>query len=188
MRIDGSLRAALAAGALGLCLATAAATARAGDAFEETLRAKADLLLNAVRQQVADCEGRPRVLASAGADSGVLATDRPALRWNSQLGEAATRHGDAMARTRVFDHVGTDGSTVRERVDETGYSWQVIGENLAAGHPQLEDAVVGWLRSSTHCSALLDPRFTEFGLSRTDSASPNDAYGTYWTLVLGRPR
>jgi uncharacterized protein YkwD len=66
--------------------------------------------------------------------------------------------------------------------------WQVIGENLAAGHPRLEDAVAGWLHSRTHCTALLDPRFTEFGLSRTDSSSPNDAFGTYWTLVLGRPR
>jgi hypothetical protein len=188
MRLDGTLRAALKAGALGLSLATAAAAAHAGDASEEALRAKADLLLNGVRQQVADCEGRPRVLASAGTDSGALATQRPPLRWNPQLGEAATRHGDAMARTRVFDHVGTDGSTVRERVDATGYRWQVIGENLAAGHPRLEDAVAGWLRSSSHCAALIDPRFTEFGLSRTDSTSPNDAFGTYWTLVLGRPR
>jgi len=188
MRIDGSLRAALTAGALGLGLATAAATARADDASGEALRTKADLLLNEVRQQVADCEGRPRILASSSAAPGALATDRPPLRWNPQLGEAAARHGDAMARTRVFDHVGTDGSTVRERVDATGYRWKVIGENLAAGHPRLEDAVVGWLRSQTHCVALLDPRFTEFGLSRTDSASPNDVFGTYWTLVLGGPR
>jgi hypothetical protein len=26
-----------------------------------------------------------------------------------------------MARTRLFDHVGTDGTTVRERVTATGY-------------------------------------------------------------------
>jgi hypothetical protein len=188
MRVDGSLHAALTAGALALALATAAATARASDETGEALRARADLLLNGAREQVADCEGRPRMLASIGADAGALSMGRPPLRWNAQLGDAAVRHGDAMARTRVFDHVGTDGSTVRERVDATGYRWQVIGENLAAGHPRLEDAVVGWLRSRTHCAALLDPRFTEFGLSRTDSASPNDAYGTYWTLVLGRPR
>jgi len=188
MRVDGSLRAALTAGAMGLALATAAATARADDEPGEALRTSADLLLNEVRAQVADCEGRLRVLASVGADSGALSTGRPPLRWNAQLGDAAARHGDAMALTRVFDHVGTDGSTVRERVDATGYRWQVIGENLAAGHPRLEDAVAGWLHSRTHCTALLDPRFTEFGLSRTDSSSPNDAYGTYWTLVLGRPR
>jgi len=182
------MRALCAAGALGVALATAAVPVRADDAPDETLRALADLVLNGVREQIADCEGRPRVLALAGPGTAALANPRPPLRWNPQLGEAAARHGDAMARTRLFDHVGADGSTVRERVDATGYRWQVIGENLAAGHPRLEEAVVGWLRSRSHCAALLDPRFTEFGLARTESTSPNDAYGTYWTLVLGRPR
>lgn len=176
------------AGALGIALTSGAAPARADIEADEALPTLADLVLNAVREQVADCEGRPRVLASSTVGIGALATGRPPLRWNPLLGEAATRHGVAMARTRLFDHVGTDGSTVRERVDAAGYRWQVIGENLAAGHPSLEDAVVGWLRSRTHCAALLDPRFTEFGLARTETASPSDAYGTYWTLVLGQPR
>jgi hypothetical protein len=188
MRLDGSLRALCVAGALGIALAGAPDPARAADPSDESLRTLADLVLNGVREQIADCEGRPRVLASASPGTGTLATGRPPLRWNAQLGEAASRHGEQMARTRLFDHVGTDGTTVRERVDATGYRWQVIGENLAAGHSRLEEAVVGWLRSRSHCAALLDPRFTEFGLARTDSTSPNDAYGTYWTLVLGKPR
>jgi uncharacterized protein YkwD len=64
----------------------------------------------------------------------------------------------------------------------------VIGENLAAGHENIEDAVVDWLKSRTHCTALLDARYTEFGLARIDSNHPDDAYGTYWVLILGRPR
>lgn len=147
------------------------------------------MLLNAVRARVADCGDGPRVVASAsGAPGEPMAPSRPALRWSPQLAQAAARHAGAMARTRLFDHVGADGSTVRERVAATGYRWQLVGENLAAGHPELDEAVADWLASRSHCAALLDARYTEFGLARTESDSPNDTYGVYWTLVLGRPR
>jgi hypothetical protein len=187
------LRATGAAAMLGLACSTGQAAADGEDAG---LRQHADTLLNAVRSRVADCAQTPRpvALAAAGGAPGTRsdtppeALVRPALSWNPRLAAAAGRHAGAMARTRVFDHVGTDGTTVRERVTATGYRWQAIGENLAAGHPALEDAVAGWLASRSHCEALLDARFTEFGLARAVSNSPSDAYGTYWTLVLGRPR
>ncbi|MFM1991722.1 MAG: hypothetical protein RJA99_4679 [Pseudomonadota bacterium] len=152
------------------------------------LQALADALLNGVRNRIADCAGSLAQVASAAAGAGLLGVERPRLNWNPRLADAALRHADAMARTRLFDHVGADGSTVRERVDATGYRWQLVGENLAAGQLRLEEAVVDWLNSPSHCAALLDARYTEFGLARIDSDSPTDAYGTYWTLVLGRPR
>lgn len=177
-------------------LGLACASGQAADDGERGLREQADALINAIRERVADCGGPSRMLAmavpaGAGAtmsDASPAAVERATLRWNPQLAAAASRHAGAMARTRLFDHTGIDGTTVRERVTATGYRWQSIGENLAAGHPTLEDALVGWLESRAHCEALIDPRFTEFGLARTVSSSPSDAYGTYWTLVLGRPR
>jgi hypothetical protein len=187
------LRSAGAAALLGMACCTGAAAA---DASGPGLREQADAMLNAIRVRVADCAGPARVAALGSVPGGAAtmsdaspdAFERPALRWSPQLAAAASRHADAMARTRVFDHRGTDGTTVRERVTATGYRWKMVGENLAAGHPALEDAFAGWLESRAHCEALLDPRFTEFGLARTESDSPSDAYGTYWTLVLGRPR
>jgi uncharacterized protein YkwD len=179
-------RAAAAAAAL---LAVAAGPGRASD---DALGARADAVLNAARARVADCDARPTTVATvatvATTAPGAPTVERPRLRWNPLLAQAAARHAGAMARTRLFDHVGPDGSTVRERVSATGYRWQLVGENLAAGHARLEDAVNGWLESRSHCAALLDPRFTEFGLARIESDSPGDAYGVYWTLVLGRPR
>lgn len=175
----------------GMTTAVAASPAWPADVPAATLvglTALADALLNAVRARIADCEGSPVRIASIAAGTGLLTVERPRLSWNPRLADAALRHADAMARTRLFDHVGADGSTVRERVDATGYRWQLVGENLAAGHTRLEEAVVDWLNSPSHCAALLDARYTEFGLARIDSDSPSDAYGTYWTLVLGRPR
>lgn len=169
-------------------LGTAAAAAADADdaASPQALALEADTLLNSIRARIADCGDGPRLLAGAAPIEAV--PERPPLRWNPRLADAAARHAGAMARTRLFDHVGADGTTVRERVNATGYRWQLIGENLAAGHVRLDEAVSGWLASRTHCAALLDARYTEFGLARTESASASDAYGTYWTLVLGRPR
>jgi uncharacterized protein YkwD len=93
-----------------------------------------------------------------------------------------------MARTAWFDHVGVDGSTVRERASQAGYAWRRIGENIAAGHDSLAQALQGWLGSPSHCEAMLDPRFSEFGLAQGFSDDPSAPYRTYWTLVLGAPR
>lgn len=192
MDIDGSRRPRAGPGSARRRLAAAAALwlalapARVG-AVDESLGAKADAVLNAVRGRIADCGGGPVSLATTDA-SAVASAQRPRLRWNPLLAQAAARHAGSMARTRLFDHVGPDGTTVRERVNATGYRWQLIGENLAAGHAAIEDAVEDWLQSRSHCAALLDARYTEFGLARIESDSPNDPYGVYWTLVLGRPR
>jgi hypothetical protein len=194
MDIEGSRPAPLATGTAARRFATAAGvglllvlSASGARASEDALGAKADGVLNAVRARVADCSGGAMTVAS-GAPGAGAAPERPPLRWNPLLAQAAARHAGAMARTRLFDHVGPDGTTVRERVSATGYRWQLIGENLAAGHVDLDEAVAGWMSSHSHCAALLDPRYTEFGLARIESDSPNDAYGVYWTLVLGRPR
>jgi hypothetical protein len=168
---------------LGLLVALAPAPALADEVLGEQARAA----LDAVRARTAGCDGSPVSLASAGPSAGVL-TQRAPLRWNARLAQAAARHAGAMARTRQFDHVGTDGTTVRDRVDATGYRWRLIAENLAAGPARIDGAIAGWLASAEHCAALLDGRFTDFGIARIESDGANDPYGVYWTLVLGRPR
>jgi hypothetical protein len=179
---------------LAVAVGTAAVPAWASeDPDVVVLRRQADQLLNAVRQRVADCAAGPRLVAvlegtGTGPTDASTGTERPPLRWNDRLAEAAARHAGAMARSRIFAHVGSDGTTVRERVDAAGYRWQSVAENLAAGQSELHEAVADWLASVSHCAALTDGRFTEFGLARTVAEHPHDAYGTYWALVLGRPR
>ena len=156
-------------------------------AVDEALGEQARTALDAARAGTAQCGDGPVSVAGAGG-SDRMPGERPALRWNPRLAQAAARHAGAMARTRSFDHVGADGTTVRDRVDATGYRWRLLAENLAAGQAGLDGALAGWLTSLAHCTALLDGRFTEFGIARIESDSPNDPHGVYWTLVLGRPR
>jgi Cysteine-rich secretory protein family len=113
---------------------------------------------------------------------------RPALVFNPRLADAALKHSRAMAELGFFDHTDPAGKTVGGRSKESGYRYRVVGENIAAGHDSVEDAVRGWLLSSSHCENMIDPRFVEFGIAKVTSTNPSDPYGSYWTLVLGQPR
>jgi hypothetical protein len=176
-------------------LAAGGGSVRAADPPDAAIGPQAEKVLNAARSQVAGCGAAPSGPLPVGAPAGkaeAAAADgktvRPQLSWHPLLAQAAARHAGAMARSRVLDHVGPDGSTVRERASVAGYRWAALGENLAAGHPTLDAAVAAWLASASHCAALLDPRFVHFGVARSESTTPGDAYRTYWALVLGRPR
>ena len=93
-----------------------------------------------------------------------------------------------MAEQNFFDHTDPTGRTVGNRATESGYRWRVVGENLAAGQGSLGEAMRGWLLSTGHCANLIDERFTEFGIARVNTTNPADVYGTYWVLVMGRPK
>lgn len=148
---------------------------------------EAEQLINEFRQRVAGCGQMLRTSAALADAGSPAAPARPMLSWNPQLAAAAGQHARAMAELAFFDHVGRDGTRVAQRADAAGYRWRSIGENLAAGHRTLEDALRGWIRSEGHCRNLLDERFSDFGLARVVSQRPDDRYRVYWALVLGRP-
>jgi len=114
------------------------------------------------------------------------ATNHPAvppLTWNTQLQSIALAHSDDMARHNFFSHTGSDGSDVAMRADTINYSWQAIGENIAAGQNTADDAVSGWLESPGHCQNIMSEHFTEMAISCVQN--DNTDYGEYWTQVLG---
>jgi uncharacterized protein YkwD len=113
---------------------------------------------------------------------------RPILVFNPRLADAALKHSRSMAELGFFDHTDPSGKTVGGRSKESGYRYRVVGENIAAGHDSVEDAVRGWLLSVSHCENMIDPRFVEFGIAKVTNTNPSDPYGSYWTLVLGQPR
>lgn len=154
---------------------------------EERLPETTADLINTIRRRLDRCD-----------DEGMLGTlqpvalapipSRPDLTWNPRLATIAERHAQAMATQRFFDHVDPQGRSVGQRATAGGYRFRVVGENLAAGHTSVADAMRGWLLSLSHCTNLIDARFTEFGIARVPSADPDDPYAVYWALVLGRPK
>jgi len=101
---------------------------------------------------------------------------------NSLLLQAAQGHADDMFAQNYFSHTSKDGRELRDRVNETGYRWQRIGENIGRGQQTEEEILLGWVNSSGHQRNNVDPRFEEFGLAKAGSGGQK-----YWVLVLADP-
>ncbi len=108
------------------------------------------------------------------------------LTYNCPIEGAATSHSQDMATNNFFSHMGSDGLRVGARVTATEYEWSVVGENIAAGYDEVETVMDAWLESPGHCRNIMDPRFTEFAVTRVDAS--NMDYENYWTQVFATPR
>ena len=106
------------------------------------------------------------------------------LAWDDALGAAALAHSRDMAARRRFAHQGSDGSEVAARVTRAGYSWKLVGENIAAGQTSAQEAVAGWIESPGHCANLMNPAFTEMGAGYDISRARMPGF-VYWTQVFG---
>ena len=138
---------------------------------------------------VASTLARVNQLRAAGATCGTLGSFAPAgpLTWSTLLTQAATAHSQDMVTNNFFSHTGSSGSTESTRVDATGYAWNALGENIAAGYGTVNTVMDGWMASDGHCANIMNPNFTQIGMACIQGTSAN-TYPTYWTLDLARPR
>lgn len=105
------------------------------------------------------------------------------LRLNDKLATAAQRHAEDMAATRNLSHQGSDGSTMRSRIDATGYGWMAIGENVAMGQTSPEAVMRSWMNSAGHRRNILNPNFQELGVGYAEGGGR-----PYWVQVFAKPR
>lgn len=107
----------------------------------------------------------------------------PPLVLNEQLNNAAQGHAQDMARSRRMSHTGSDGSTMRSRIEATQYNWSTIGENVAMGQPTAAAVMAAWMNSPGHRQNILNPAFNELGIGYATAAGQ-----PYWAQVFARPR
>lgn len=110
----------------------------------------------------------------------------PPLKLSAQLNQAALIHSQDMLRNNLFQHAGSDGSKVADRVTRVGYPWRTVGENVATGAETPEAVVQGWLNSPGHCANMMSLGFTEMGVAF--AVDPKTEAGIYWTQVFATPR
>ncbi|HZF25638.1 MAG TPA: CAP domain-containing protein [Steroidobacteraceae bacterium] len=108
------------------------------------------------------------------------------LTLDSVLNTAALNHSTDMAARGHMAHQGSDGSNVAQRVARVGYAWRRVGENVAAGAPDIDEVVRGWIGSPAHCVNLMNPDFTAMGIAYAVNPATED--GIYWTQVFATPR
>ena len=99
----------------------------------------------------------------------------PPLALNAQLIIAARRHTQDMFDNSFQGHTGTDGTSPGQRVTQSGYAWQTVGENVYSsaksvfhGHAGFE---VDWgfgpggmQTPPGHRNSIHDARFREIGV------------------------
>jgi uncharacterized protein YkwD len=104
------------------------------------------------------------------------------LRPNARLAAAADAHARDLAEHGIRGHRGSDGSLPAQRATRAGYSWTLIGENVAGGYSSPASVVGGWMASPPHRENLLQGDFREAGIAWADSGTRT---GFVWVLVLG---
>lgn len=112
-----------------------------------------------------------------------------ALNPQSQLRAAARVQATDMACNHFTGHTGSDGSSVRDRVEAQGYSWSWIGENFYVTHDTVngpQTAFNWWMNSTPHRNNILGASYTEFGVGYV--YGPDSDFGGYFVVVFARPR
>lgn len=116
------------------------------------------------------------------------------LAADPRLTAAAQGHSEDMAANDFFDHRGSAGTTVSDRVTAAGYTWRRVGENIAAGYQGAAAVVAGWMESPDHRANILNCAYAHTGVGYV--YDPGDGtlddgdgpYFRYWTQVFAAPR
>lgn len=107
------------------------------------------------------------------------------VTWNCKLEAAGLTHSTDMGDNNFFSHTGSNGLRVGNRATQAGYSWNMVGENIAAGFYTVDSVMQGWLDSPSHCSAIMNGYYEEGAVAVY--IADNADYEVYWTMVLGHP-
>jgi uncharacterized protein YkwD len=118
------------------------------------------------------------------------------LRHSRALRRSAKAHGLDMVRRAYFSHSSPDRSSLTTRIARSGYlssarGW-AVGENLGcvpeAGRPGLS-VFRAWMRSPAHRRLILNPVYSEVGLSIVRGApAPYRGRALTFVLHVGRRR
>ncbi len=91
--------------------------------------------------------------------------------FSTLLAAAAQRHADDLADNQITSHIGSDGSTARQRIADAGYAawtWNggstVAGENFWTGYSGIDEAMKFFLEDPAHRDNLLSASYREIGI------------------------
>lgn len=88
----------------------------------------------------------------------------PSLTVSPVLELAAREKAEDMAKKGYFSHVGPDGKTPWQWLNEVSYNYSYAGENLAVNFIDSKDVVSAWMNSPGHKANILNGMYTEIGI------------------------
>lgn len=91
----------------------------------------------------------------------------PTLRLNDALNKAAAARVQDMIANGYFSHQSPDGKDYVSCINNAGYAWSGVAENIADGtYGYLTDSLVmdGWMNSSGHRANILNSAYRDIGV------------------------
>jgi len=120
-----------------------------------------------------------------------LANGVPALKLNSKLDAAAQANADDMAARDYWSHYTPEGNPPWVWVNNQGYAYQALAQNLATGFSDEQSTIDGWMASPPHRENLLNATYSEVGFGYANSPNYTSAGGGPMTIVVafyGKPQ
>jgi uncharacterized protein YkwD len=105
-----------------------------------------------------------------------------ALAIDSRLATAARKHSADMAARDYFDHNTPEGVDMATRVNNAGYKWSSLGENIAMGQQDAASVMESWMKSPGHRANILNCGFKQIGIGLAYRGKT-----PYWTQDFGSP-
>jgi len=113
-----------------------------------------------------------------------VANRRSPLSWDNNLARAARSHSQDLAENDIFGHIGSDGSSSLERVENSRARVYFISENISNRPMSPQAAVDRWLDSSRQRENIFCGDSTHIGIGFFHL--PGSQHETYLTQILGR--
>lgn len=110
---------------------------------------------------------------------GVLQKARP-LKGNAVLFAVASRHAKDMALRQFFSSKTPEGVSLGKRLSDSGYTWEMVAENIASGGLPPRHVLENWLRNPAQCKNLMNNAYTDVGVGYAPDKG-------YWVLTLAAP-
>ena len=122
-----------------------------------------------------DADAARRMIASYREAHGLGAVD-----LDPALVRVARRQADSMARANLLSHAVSGDLSARLAAE--GLTRRAEAENVSAGYPSFERALLGWERSPRHNDNLLYRPIRRIGIAA--ASAPGTRYKTFWALVM----
>lgn len=107
----------------------------------------------------------------------------PPVRVSATLGDVARRHNaDQAFVQRRISHVGSDGTSIGQRMKREGYMFAYAAENVAAGQKNPKHVHNSLMNSPGHRRNVLSRDVVDMGLHVGRGTDGR----LYWTQVFGR--
>lgn len=88
------------------------------------------------------------------------------LAENKELDAIARARTKDMFAKQYFAHISPSGEGAESVISEAGYNYIALGENLAMGHFESDEALVAaWMASPGHRANILSGKYTEIGVA-----------------------